>query len=263
MKTGFTYSYSAAAGNERTRAGPGPAWAAAWPTGRSGAPRRRPGRHEGAAPTKGARREGLYVPHVEPDKKRDAGAGKTGRLGGDEAKQGSGGGSSSFSPFLPSPSPSPSLPSSRTCSGPVASGEGRAELGAARSREEPKRRFATRAARMLGREHGDTRRASRGSGRGDAAEEPLGLCNIKDHPRAKGLYGIPSIYFDTFDAIYGKERYTGEEMEGSEEAIANMENNENTNEVGDGEAEDDGMSAGQSGRSLIATLSSKKNTRMM
>ncbi|KAF8679083.1 hypothetical protein HU200_045841 [Digitaria exilis] len=83
----------------------------------------------------------------------------------------------------------------------------------------------------------------------------------RDHPRAKGLYGIPFVYFDTFDAIYGKDKYIGEDLEGSEEAIANMENDENTNEVGDDEAEDDGMSTGQSGRSLTATLSSKKKYR--
>ena len=51
-------------------------------------------------------------------------------------------------------------------------------------------------------------------------------------------------------------------MEGSEEAIANMENDENTNEVGDDEDEDeDGMSTGVSGRSLAATLSSKSQKK--
>ncbi|CAN6219745.1 unnamed protein product [Urochloa humidicola] len=82
----------------------------------------------------------------------------------------------------------------------------------------------------------------------------------RDHPRAKGMYGVPFIYFDTFDAIYGKDRYAGEGLEGSEEAIANMENDENINEVGDDEVED-GMSAGVSGRSLAATLSSKSQKK--
>ena len=51
-------------------------------------------------------------------------------------------------------------------------------------------------------------------------------------------------------------------MEGSEEAIANMENGENTNEVGDDEDEDeDGMSTGVSGCSLAATLSSKSQKK--
>ena len=48
-------------------------------------------------------------------------------------------------------------------------------------------------------------------------------------------------------------------MEGSEEAIANMENDENTNEIGDDEDED-GMSTGVSGRSLAA-LSSKSQKK--
>lgn len=78
----------------------------------------------------------------------------------------------------------------------------------------------------------------------------------RDHPRAKGLYGVPFVYFDKFDAIYGKDRSAGEGLEGSEEAIANMEN-ENTNEVGDDEVEEDMTSTGLSGRSLAATLSSK------
>ncbi|RLN33464.1 uncharacterized protein C2845_PM03G14690 [Panicum miliaceum] len=82
----------------------------------------------------------------------------------------------------------------------------------------------------------------------------------KDHPRAKGLYGVPFVYFDSFDAIYGKDRYTGEGLEGSEEAIANMENDENTNEVRDDE-EEDGISTGVSGRSLAATLSSKSQKK--
>ncbi|CAL5084395.1 unnamed protein product [Urochloa decumbens] len=83
----------------------------------------------------------------------------------------------------------------------------------------------------------------------------------RDHPRAKGMYGAPFVYFDTFDAIYGKDRYAGEGLEGSEEAIANMENDENTNEVGDDEVEEDGMSTGVSGRSLDATLSCKSQKR--
>ncbi|CAD6222802.1 unnamed protein product [Miscanthus lutarioriparius] len=81
----------------------------------------------------------------------------------------------------------------------------------------------------------------------------------RDHPRAKGLYGVPFVYFDTFDAIYGKDRSAGEGLEGSEDAIANMEN-ENTNEVGDDEVEDR-MSTGISGRSLAATLSSKSQNK--
>ncbi|CAN6226348.1 unnamed protein product [Urochloa humidicola] len=83
----------------------------------------------------------------------------------------------------------------------------------------------------------------------------------RDHPRAKGMYGVPFVYFDTFDAIYGKDRYAGEGLEGSEEAIANMENDENINEVGDDEVEEDGMSAGVSGRSLAATLSSRSQKK--
>ncbi|TKW36212.1 hypothetical protein SEVIR_2G425700v4 [Setaria viridis] len=83
----------------------------------------------------------------------------------------------------------------------------------------------------------------------------------RDHPRAKGMYGIPFVYFDTFDAIYGKDRYIGEGLEGSEEAIANMENGENANEVGDDEVEEDAMSTGVSGRSLAATLSSKSQKK--
>lgn len=82
----------------------------------------------------------------------------------------------------------------------------------------------------------------------------------RDHPRAKGLYGVPFVYFDTFDAIYGKDRSAGEGLEGSEDAIANMEN-ENTNEVGDDEVEEDRMSTGISGRSLAATLSSKSQKK--
>lgn len=81
----------------------------------------------------------------------------------------------------------------------------------------------------------------------------------RDHPRAKGLYGVPFVYFDTFDAIYGKDRSAGEGLEGSEDAIANMEN-ENTNEVEDDEVEDR-MSTGISGRSLAATLSSKSQKK--
>jgi hypothetical protein len=83
---------------------------------------------------------------------------------------------------------------------------------------------------------------------------------LQDHPRAKGLYGVPFVYFDTFDAIYGKDRSAGEGLEGSEDAIANMEN-ENTNEVGDDEVEEDRMSTGISGRSLAATLSSKSQKK--
>jgi len=83
----------------------------------------------------------------------------------------------------------------------------------------------------------------------------------RDHPRAKGLYGVPFVYFDSFDAIYSKDRYNREGLEGSEEAIANMENDENTNEIGDDEDEDeDGMSTGVSGRSLAA-LSSKSQKK--
>ncbi|XP_062190787.1 uncharacterized protein LOC133893711 [Phragmites australis] len=82
----------------------------------------------------------------------------------------------------------------------------------------------------------------------------------KDHPRAKGLYGVPFAYFDTFDAIYDKDRSTRDGLEGSEEAIADMEN-ENTNEVGDEEVEEDRMSTGPSGRSLAATLSSKNQKK--
>lgn len=84
---------------------------------------------------------------------------------------------------------------------------------------------------------------------------------MQDHPRAKGLYGIPFVYFDTFDAIYGKDRYIEDELEGSEEAIANMENDENTNEVGDDEVEEDAVSTGVSGRSFAATLSSKSQKK--
>jgi len=82
----------------------------------------------------------------------------------------------------------------------------------------------------------------------------------RDHPRAKGLYGVPFVYFDTFDAIYGKDRSAGEGLEGSEDAIANMEN-EITNEVGDDEVEEDRVSTGISGRSLPATLSSKSQKK--
>lgn len=82
----------------------------------------------------------------------------------------------------------------------------------------------------------------------------------RDHPRAKGLYGVPFVYFDTFDAIYGKDSSAGEGLEGSEAAIANMEN-ENINEVGDDEVEEDRMSTGISGRSLAATLSFKSQKK--
>ncbi|XP_047070850.1 uncharacterized protein LOC124679067 [Lolium rigidum] len=79
----------------------------------------------------------------------------------------------------------------------------------------------------------------------------------KDNPRAKGLNGIPFPHFDAFDAIYGKDRTAREGMEVSEEAAANLENG-NTSEGGDGEPEEDRMSAGPSGRSLDAASSYEK-----
>lgn len=84
----------------------------------------------------------------------------------------------------------------------------------------------------------------------------------KDNPRAKGLNGIPFPHFDAFDAIYGKDQPAREGVQVSEEATANMENG-NTNEARDGEAEEDRMSAGPSGRSLDATSSYKKQKKCM
>ncbi|KAL6841794.1 hypothetical protein ACP4OV_028306 [Aristida adscensionis] len=82
----------------------------------------------------------------------------------------------------------------------------------------------------------------------------------RDHPRAKGLYGVPFTYFDIFDAIYGKDRSSAREgLEGSEEAIADMEN-ENINECGD-EVEEDRMSTGPFCRSLPATLNSNNQKK--
>jgi hypothetical protein len=85
---------------------------------------------------------------------------------------------------------------------------------------------------------------------------------LQDHPRAKGLYGVPFVYFDTFDIIYDKDRSSREGQEGSDEAIADTEN-ENTNEVGDVEVEEDRMSTDPSSLSVVATLSSKSQKKYM
>lgn len=83
---------------------------------------------------------------------------------------------------------------------------------------------------------------------------------MQDHPRAKGLYGVSFVYFDTFDLIYGKDRSAGDGLEGSKDAVANTEN-ENTNKVRDDEVEEDRMSTRISGRLLAATLSFKSQNR--
>ncbi|KAK3127889.1 hypothetical protein QOZ80_7AG0579750 [Eleusine coracana subsp. coracana] len=85
----------------------------------------------------------------------------------------------------------------------------------------------------------------------------------RDHPRAKGLYGVPFTYLDTFDTIYDKDRTDREGLEGSEEAIADTENG-NTNEVEDVEVEvEDRMSIDPSCHSVAVTFSSKNQKKYM
>ncbi|KQK14920.1 uncharacterized protein LOC100836505 isoform X1 [Brachypodium distachyon] len=78
----------------------------------------------------------------------------------------------------------------------------------------------------------------------------------KENPRARGMYGIPFPHFDTFDAIYGKDRTAREGAEVSEAASADMENG-NTSGAGD----EDRISTGPSGRSLDTTSRCKRQKK--
>ncbi|KAK3125880.1 hypothetical protein QOZ80_7BG0610900 [Eleusine coracana subsp. coracana] len=85
----------------------------------------------------------------------------------------------------------------------------------------------------------------------------------REHPRAKGLYGVPFTYLDTFDTIYDKDRSDREGLEGSEEAIADTENG-NTNEVEDVVVDvEDRMSVDPSCHSVAVTFSSKNQKKYM
>ncbi|GKA18428.1 hypothetical protein Tco_0698343 [Tanacetum coccineum] len=55
----------------------------------------------------------------------------------------------------------------------------------------------------------------------------------KNHKEAKGLWDVPFPYFNKLELVYGKDRATGIEAEGFEDAIHNLENEFNAESGGD------------------------------
>ncbi|RLM92473.1 uncharacterized protein C2845_PM08G20240 [Panicum miliaceum] len=82
--------------------------------------------------------------------------------------------------------------------------------------------------------------------------------HCKNHPNAKGLYGVPFPYYDVLAAIYSKDIATGEGAEDLTDAISNMEQEL---AAGNGNDEEEEEAQETPRRSVDSTSSSSKKRK--
>ncbi|KAK3125369.1 hypothetical protein QOZ80_7BG0603960 [Eleusine coracana subsp. coracana] len=85
--------------------------------------------------------------------------------------------------------------------------------------------------------------------------------HCKNHPNAKGLYGVPFPYYNVLAAIYGKDTATGEGTEDMSDAINNMQQELAVGNENNEEEEEDRTSRETPRWSIDSTSSSSKRRK--